>query len=185
MNKVIYFASDSLLPWQEIEGILSQVYPGTWHRHWHDKKTIVLTIDASFLNVLPSFLSVIHETMTLNLSTLITFKEDALGAWAIAWLRDHRVLTMTTMGDFLFQQLRLTQSSFVPLVQTWIRELDRDLRLTARAYLHHNLKVTHAANALFLHRNTFQYRLQKFMSMTGMDLKDFDQAFFFKLADQL
>ncbi|CAK7001178.1 MAG: hypothetical protein PEGG_00006 [Paraeggerthella hongkongensis] len=43
---------------------------------------------------------------------------------------------------------------------------------TARAYLESGCSATHAAEALFVHRNTLSYRLKRMRALSGMDLED-------------
>jgi hypothetical protein len=46
---------------------------------------------------------------------------------------------------------------------------------TLRAYLDHFGDVPAAAEALFVHRNTFRYRLTRLLDLTGLDLNDPDE----------
>lgn len=46
----------------------------------------------------------------------------------------------------------------------------RDLIQTLEAYFEHNGNLTHAAEALFVHRNTLIYRLERIAGIAGLDL---------------
>jgi sugar diacid utilization regulator len=59
---------------------------------------------------------------------------------------------------------------------------DKELMATIRTYLENNSNVSLAAKKLYVHRNTLQYRLDKFMERTGVNLKDFDAAVMVYLA---
>ncbi len=63
-----------------------------------------------------------------------------------------------------------TSTSIVPVLE------DPELIHTALIFFKTNLNVTDAANALYVHRNTLLYRLQKITQLTGFDLKRFDDA---------
>jgi DNA-binding PucR family transcriptional regulator len=39
-----------------------------------------------------------------------------------------------------------------------------------------NLNVSEAAKKLYIHRNSMQYRLEKFSERTGLDIRKFDDA---------
>lgn len=54
--------------------------------------------------------------------------------------------------------------------------LDKELIKTIQVYFKNNLNTTLAAKELFMHRNTLQYRIDKFIEKTGIDIKHFDQA---------
>ncbi|WP_100403675.1 PucR family transcriptional regulator [Bacillus sp. FJAT-42315] len=57
-----------------------------------------------------------------------------------------------------------------------------DLLQTLKVYLESNLNASLTAKKLFIHRNTLQYRLDKFVEKTGVQLKDFNSAFTIYLA---
>ena len=52
---------------------------------------------------------------------------------------------------------------------------------TGVAYLACGLDASLAAKSLFLHRNTFNYRLNQFKEKTGVDLRDFHNAQLFSI----
>lgn len=54
---------------------------------------------------------------------------------------------------------------------------DSDLFSTVKVFLENNLNATVTAKKLYIHRNTLQYRIDKFVEKTGIPLKDFYGAF--------
>ncbi|WP_423409588.1 PucR family transcriptional regulator [Heyndrickxia sp. MSNUG] len=61
-------------------------------------------------------------------------------------------------------------------------EEDRELMSTIKVFLESNSNASLAAKKLYVHRNTLQYRMDKFMEKTGVQLKDFDTAVMVYLA---
>lgn len=59
---------------------------------------------------------------------------------------------------------------------------DRELLTTIKVFLESNSNTSLAAKKLYVHRNTLQYRLDKFMEKTGINLKDFDSTVMVYLA---
>jgi DNA-binding PucR family transcriptional regulator len=53
---------------------------------------------------------------------------------------------------------------------------DKELLSSITTYFEHNLNTTQAAKALHMHRNSLQYRIDKFVERTGIDIKQFSQA---------
>lgn len=53
---------------------------------------------------------------------------------------------------------------------------DVDMIKSISAYLHHHLNISSAAKSLHMHRNSLQYRIDKFIERTGIDIKQFPQA---------
>ena len=58
---------------------------------------------------------------------------------------------------------------------------DHDLASTAEQFLENNLNISETSRALFLHRNTLMYRLDKIKRITGLDLKNFSDAVTFRV----
>lgn len=59
---------------------------------------------------------------------------------------------------------------------------DTELELTALYFFDNNLNITETANELFIHRNTLIYRLNKLESITGYDIRKFNDAINFYLS---
>lgn len=55
-------------------------------------------------------------------------------------------------------------------------EEDKELMATIKVFLASNSNASLSAKKLYVHRNTLQYRLDKFLEKTGVNLKDFDAA---------
>ncbi len=60
--------------------------------------------------------------------------------------------------------------------------LDREALSTIQAFFENNLNVSETSRKLFVHRNTLVYRLEKIRKMTGLDLREFEDAITFKVA---
>lgn len=54
---------------------------------------------------------------------------------------------------------------------------DPELYSTIKVFLENNLNASLTAKKLYIHRNTLQYRIDKFVEKTGIPLKDFYGAF--------
>ena len=63
-----------------------------------------------------------------------------------------------------------------------IDALDQETLLTINKFFENNLNVSETARKLFVHRNTLVYRLEKIKKLTGLDLREFDDAITFKVA---
>lgn len=59
--------------------------------------------------------------------------------------------------------------------------LDDELLATIEMLFEKELNLTDTAKALFIHRNTLLYRLDKIQKMTGFDLRKFSDSFVFKI----
>ncbi len=63
-----------------------------------------------------------------------------------------------------------------------IDTLDHETLFTIQKFFENNLNVSETSRKLFVHRNTLVYRLEKINKLTGLDLREFDDAIVFKVA---
>ena len=63
-----------------------------------------------------------------------------------------------------------------------IDSLDQETLYTINKFFENNLNVSETSRKLFVHRNTLVYRLEKIKKITGLDLREFDDAIVFKVA---
>lgn len=63
-----------------------------------------------------------------------------------------------------------------------IEMLDRETLSTIQCFFDNNLNVSETSRKMFVHRNTLVYRLDKIKKITGLDLREFDNAITFKVA---
>ena len=62
---------------------------------------------------------------------------------------------------------------------------DDETMATVDGLFRNGLNVSATARALYMHRNTLIYRLNKIQSLTGLDLKNFDMAVTFEILRSL
>jgi len=60
--------------------------------------------------------------------------------------------------------------------------MDSETIYTIQKFFENNLNVSETSRQLYVHRNTLVYRLDKIQKITGLDLREFDQALIFKVA---
>lgn len=62
-----------------------------------------------------------------------------------------------------------------------IDDFDEETLTTVGKFFENNLNVSETSRQLYIHRNTLVYRLDKLQKMTGLDLRNFDDAIIFKI----
>ena len=60
--------------------------------------------------------------------------------------------------------------------------LDDEIIKTVLSFFTNNLNISETARQMYLHRNTLVYRIEKVLKLTGLDLRNFDDAVSFKAA---
>ncbi|MFD6439554.1 PucR family transcriptional regulator, partial [Peribacillus sp. NPDC060186] len=89
-------------------------------------------------------------------------------------------LKVTDLADIIPHSLISDQSA---TSKTWyINEIlgktiqDTELIKTIKTYIECNSNATYAAKQLYIHRNSLQYRIDKFTEKTGLDIRNFSHA---------
>lgn len=86
---------------------------------------------------------------------------------------------------------RLIYQLPLPMCRMFIEEIfkdqspdkfDEETLTTINEYFANSLNVSETARKLYIHRNTLVYRLDKIQKMTGLDIRNFDDAITFKIA---
>ncbi|GAE35281.1 PucR family transcriptional regulator [Halalkalibacter akibai] len=85
------------------------------------------------------------------------------------------------IGEEMIPHLLLYEANSINLNQISKQLLhnvkdDKDLIKSIRVYLDCNMNISLAAKKLYLHRNTLQYRVEKFIEKTGVDIRHFNNA---------
>ncbi len=137
--------------------------------------------DAKMAASLDDVLLVLHDDLGCSVTILCAHQrtsfEDKLVRAALRYLPNQCcfptdvIMREISFGDF---------SSFAPLVKLF-KDVPRDLMLTAGTYLRCGLDASLAATKLIVHRNTFNYRLNAFVSKTGLDIRDYHNALLLEL----
>lgn len=60
--------------------------------------------------------------------------------------------------------------------------LDDEIIKTVLSFFANNLNISETARQMYLHRNTLVYRIEKVLKLTGLDLRNFNDAVSFKAA---
>lgn len=68
-----------------------------------------------------------------------------------------------------------TRKTLTGLLAEWMEE-DRETLHTIKVFVECNMNISLAAKKLYIHRNSLQYRVDKFFDRTGIDVKQFKNA---------
>lgn len=98
---------------------------------------------------------------------------------------DREVIAYSSLGIG-----RLIYQLPIPLCKMFIKEIfdgkspddfDEETLVTIDKFFENSLNVSETSRQLYIHRNTLVYRLDKLQKMTGLDLRNFDDAIIFKI----
>ena len=141
--------------------------------------------DSSLIAELEPLIQLLHDDLSIQMSVLSVHQrtefERKLLKEAAAYF-PNRVLYAT---DVIMKEMSLGDySSYKPLMNLFSR-VPHELMNTAGTYLRCGLDACLSAKMLFIHRNTFNYRLNQFISITGLDIRDYHNALLLELYFQL
>ena len=81
-----------------------------------------------------------------------------------------KVFPLILLSELAGQE-RFSRHLLEPILQLF--KTDHDLFLTVKKYIENHNNTSLTAKQLYMHRNSLQYRIDKFIDMTGIDLKSF------------
>ena len=87
--------------------------------------------------------------------------------------------------DVLMKEMSFADYTSIPLLSSCFSHLDHELLLTAGTYLRCGLDASLSAKELFIHRNTFNYRLNSFIEETNLDIRDYHNALLLEIYFQV
>ena len=89
------------------------------------------------------------------------------------------------LTDVIMKELTFGDFSSIPLLRKEFREVPVELLETAGMFLRTGLNGLETAKREGIHRNTFNYRLNSFIALTGLDIRDYHNALLLELYFQL
>lgn len=87
--------------------------------------------------------------------------------------------------DVLMREISFFDYSSYQLLRSYFVHVDPELLLTAGSYLRNGCNALLSAQELYIHRNTFNYRLDQFKRQSGLDIRDYHNALMLELYFQL
>lgn len=96
---------------------------------------------------------------------------------ALQLMKKERLFTFERIFPFIIAS-ELPAPLLETIDQQLLKHLEGDIETltTLKVYLENNLNASMTAKKLYIHRNTLQYRLDKFAEKTGVNVRDFSSA---------
>ncbi|RPF54339.1 PucR family transcriptional regulator [Aquisalibacillus elongatus] len=157
---------------------------------WLNPNEVILLEDIKYPNDtidFDSIIDVMSEDLDTNIRLMISSpKTDIYDAPTdVQWLLNLARTLWPTTGKRILDE----KSSLIPLLPSKFSDQDRDhftkailktslddenLLNTIKTVIEHQGNVSSAAKTLYMHRNSVQYRVDKFLELTGNDIRQFD-----------
>lgn len=100
---------------------------------------------------------------------------------ALDLARIHSLGTYTDVAELLIDSVMFMDNQLLSFLNDLFMSLKPELIETAKMYLWAGSNAKLAAEALYLHRNTFNYRMKKFEEKSAINLTETNHAFLFRI----
>ncbi|WP_019240355.1 MULTISPECIES: PucR family transcriptional regulator [Bacillus] len=169
-----FFSEDSLLIWENqnsgyiIENYSYEIVP------FEELKEIISAFESDFFVKLFLFAGSFHEVNEeLLFHNMMEKKCFTIG---LQQLPNHRVHSIRTLFPHLLSNGIVSEKDWYIYEILGDTANDTEMIHTIKTYLTLNRNATLTAKQLFIHRNSLQYRIDKFTEKTDLDIKNFHDA---------
>ncbi len=121
-------------------------------------------------------LYMIHDDLGVTITFLEAPKASPLSDKLLNEALSYFPNQVVCLTDLLMKEFSFGNFSSIPLLKNEFKDVPHELMLTAGAYLRSNLNASLTAEILYIHRNTFNYRLSAFIEQTGLDIREYHNA---------
>ncbi len=135
-----------------------------------------IAAEPRFAVLLQSVMAPLHEDLNIALTVVSAHRAGELELKAVREALAYFPNRCLFLTDVLMKEFSFGDYSSLPLLRKEFIGVGHELSLTAEAYLRCGLNASLAAESLIIHRNTFDYRLGKFIDLTGLDIRDYHNA---------
>jgi hypothetical protein len=158
---------------QEIESMLGEFVREI---QWIDKQTLKAALDDyGRVQLKLMFMSFQHD-LGVTLSGVLGFDANDSMPLFLDFVCDTRPGKLIGASEVLLLEKISGNSKLKESLDRHFEKIARDEMETARMYLETGRNVNASAQHLYLHRNTFRYRLNKFITQTRLDIREIDQG---------
>lgn len=138
-------------------------------------------IDEEDLGLIDVLMSHLNQTLGIVMTVVIAHRWDEVTNQGLSVAVRHSKGNMIYLADALLYERIEGENVLFSLLDKQFDSLSRELIQTAEAFITSGCKATFAASRLYIHRNTFAYRLNQFIEKTQLDIRDFHHARLFQL----
>jgi len=113
-----------------------------------------------------------------KMTMVIGFDHESLMRLALACASEDHSGKIIELGDLLLLCSKKGDDRLIRALDLILKNISKEVLETAQMYLLTGGNSVQAAALLYVHRNTFTYRLAKFIDQTGIDLRETSLAYF-------
>ncbi len=150
-----------------------------------EEKEMLLFAEKDISLPLEGILITIKENEGVNVSALSTHALSSLARKCLDESLSFYPSSVRYISDIILKELSFGNYSSFPLLSAEFKDVDETTLLTVGAYLRASCSIEEASDSLYIHRNTFSYRLKRFSEMTHLDIHSYHDVLLIELYFQL
>ncbi len=158
---------------QEIEAMIKSMSSDF---AWLSQNQVKLSLQedelVSFMIMFPTF----QHDLDVTLSAVVGFDHPVIMEDSMVYVFQHFPGKVLSVAEALLLSRMDHENNLMKNADALFTKVGYEEMATARMYLLTGLNAKKSASNLYLHRNTFNYRLNKFLMMTKLDLRNMSQA---------
>ncbi len=181
MIRYYLFLASSPLDKSDFEEAISSVSEEKITFFYVDEKEGYFMAGDRLASTLQQVLFNIHDTLNINFSVIIAHRRGEFEEKMLKEALTYYPNQCFSLADILLKEVSFGNYSSIPLLAAEFKKVDSELLLSAGTFLRCGLNGLLTAETLYIHRNTFNYRLNSFIEQTNLDIRDYHNALLLEL----
>lgn len=179
MKQVIAFEFHQRLDQSVFKTLCMEIFEN-FELEFIKKNVGILQVDQLQMNRLATMKSHL-EASGIGISAVIGYQQNALLLNALAYAQTVAVNEISYLADIILLEAYNQRSVLLNELHLKMSKINHENIISAKVFLESGCNALLASDALYVHRNTFTYRMNKFKEQSQMDLRDFHCARLFQL----
>lgn len=176
MIKYYYFTSQHKLDKGVFDDIIRTSYSQYLEIEYFDNFSGIILADENFFVRLNSIIEILSLDLNTNLIFLESYKMGSLAEKTIIKLSNDRKYGVFAVSLVILQYYLSKDLGLYEELKKEFQGVEKELLDTAIAYINCNMNACLASKSLYIHRNTFNYRLNKFIEQTQLDIRNYNNS---------
>jgi hypothetical protein len=135
----------------------------------------ILIFEASndfYLQLLNTISMVVHD-INQTVTVLVTHSKSKASLFYLNKAHSLMMGRVISVAELIFNMVQVGDNSYKEIFLYEFKGINHELLVTMESYLHSGFSGEKTSEQLYLHRNTFRYRLNQFILLTNLDIRDF------------
>ena len=174
--KYYYFSSQFKLNRGAFDDIIRNSYTQYIEIEYLDDFNGIILADENFFVRLKSIIDILSVDLNTNFIFLESYKLSNLAEKTLLKLQKRYSSGLFSLSLVILQYYMSGDLELYEELKKEFSLLKKELLDTAVAYINCNMNACLASKSLYIHRNTFNYRLNKFIEQTSLDIRNYNNS---------